>query len=639
MKLAHLLFGSALALTSVFAVAQDAPESILPPGFEQPAPAPSPPPKAAPPKAAPQKAAPRPSEPAPSVSNPVVQPIPSSRPSGGSSSSSGSAASSSSGTPDASMPTGANGRPLPTLEELERMSPEELQTALGLTPEFDIPAARRRSANEVGVIGRGEGGFAPGSLASQRASLVRAAITGNRGNIVSRWGHILLRRALASRLDAPGGMEPGDFAAMRASLLLRMGEADAARALVQDLDTGFFTRDLTNAAFDAYIATSDFTGICPVLRTQGSEREDAQWNTAKDICRAFRGQDRDALRSMDRDIRRETMPRIDLLLAQKYAGSVGRARRAVTIEWDEASGMNPWRYGMALAVGLEPPIELMEGADSERYAAIAALAPMLGLDSRARAADTAAGTGVLSSRAMIDLYSELYADPEIEGEWNARSEDLRRAYVLRDPAARLAAMQSLWNGADGTLERYSRLVLTAYAAARLPVLPALSESSGDLVASMLAAGLDRDAAQWSDVVDEGSLAWALIAVGAPGTTEADTGALDTFFDNDGSAETRKSRYLLAGLAGLGRLSDGDRDDFADRLEIDLTRASQWTRILESAVQADNPALVAVLATLGMQAEDWDGMTARNLYHAVSALRRVGLEAEARMIAAEAVARA
>jgi hypothetical protein len=33
------------------------------------------------------------------------------------------------------------------------------------------------------------------------------------------------------------------------------------------------------------------------------------------------------------------------------------------------------------------------------------------------------------------------------------------------------------------------------------------------------------------------------------------------------------------------------------------------------------------------------MTARHLYHIVSALRRVGLEAEARMIAAEAVARA
>ena len=47
----------------------------------------------------------------------------------------------------------------------------------------------------------------------------------------------------------------------------------------------------------------------------------------------------------------------------------------------------------------------------------------------------------------------------------------------------------------------------------------------------------------------------------------------------------------------------------------------------------------MLAGLGMQGASWDRMTARHLYHIVSALRRVGLNAEARMIAAEAVARA
>jgi hypothetical protein len=47
----------------------------------------------------------------------------------------------------------------------------------------------------------------------------------------------------------------------------------------------------------------------------------------------------------------------------------------------------------------------------------------------------------------------------------------------------------------------------------------------------------------------------------------------------------------------------------------------------------------MLAGLGMQGSSWDRMTARHLYHIVAALRGVGLEAEARMIAAEAVARA
>ena len=48
--------------------------------------------------------------------------------------------------------------------------------------------------------------------------------------------------------------------------------------------------------------------------------------------------------------------------------------------------------------------------------------------------------------------------------------------------------------------------------------------------------------------------------------------------------------------------------------------------------------MALLAGLGMQGTGWDKMTSVNLYHIVSALNRVGLGAEARMIAAEAVAR-
>ena len=57
MKRAILLGGAALALTSTFVLAQEAPESILPPGFDDPAPAPTPAP------------APRPAAPAP---HPVV---------------------------------------------------------------------------------------------------------------------------------------------------------------------------------------------------------------------------------------------------------------------------------------------------------------------------------------------------------------------------------------------------------------------------------------------------------------------------------------------------------------------------------------------------------------------------------------
>ena len=72
--------------------------------------------------------------------------------------------------------------------------------------------------------------------------------------------------------------------------------------------------------------------------------------------------------------------------------------------------------------------------------------------------------------------------------------------------------------------------------------------------------------------------------------------------------------------------------------MDLQRQSPWSLRIDRAGELHNGALVALLAGLGMQGTGWDRMTARHLFHIVRALDQAGLNAEARMIAAEAVAR-
>ena len=212
---------------------------------------------------------------------------------------------------------------------------------------------------------------------------------------------------------------------------------------------------------------------------------------------------------------------------------------------------------------------------------------------------------------------------------------MREAYVARDAAGRVAAMRTLWG--DGN--DYGRQVLTAYAAARLPASEALADDAPLIIASMLSAGLDRNALRWGSVVPEGSLGWALLALAQPERrTQVSSGAVDRFIDDDGSEEQRKSRFLVAGLAGLGRLDMDAANDFSRELGINLGRESAWSRKIDRAAELNNPALVALLAGLGMQGEGWERMTARHLFHIVRALDRVGLSAEARMVAAEAVAR-
>lgn len=607
-----LLAGAgALALCSTLVVAQDAPTSLLPPGFDDPAPAPtaSPRPKPAAAPAAPTQ---------PAGGTPVVQPLPSNNP-----------------------PPAANITPitvpsgLPSLRELESLDPDKLDELLGLKPKFDIPPAARRSLSQVGILASTEGGLPAQSLVNQPASIVRAALAGTKGPMVSRWGHIMLRRALVSRLAAPGDMNPVEFAALRAGLLNRIGEFSAARTLIQDVDTNNWDKGLTDVALATYIGTADLVGACPAVKLQGGARKDAQWKMLQSICDAYAGQGARASSQLNRALSEEIAPDIDVLLAQRYAGAAGRGRRAVTLEWDGVDEMTPWRFALATAVGAEIPEKLLANAGAY-YERASANAPMLSLPQRVAGAGRGASEGILSSSAMVDLYSQVYSVDDIDGPAAQTATLLQTAYVGQNSQAKLAAMKSIWGKED---LNYSGLVLTAYAAARMPVSADFEADTAQLIASMLAAGLDRNAMRWAPAVQQGSQSWALLSLAQPvRSAPVDAGLLDQFYDNDGSAKQRKSQFLLAGLAGLGRLDQSAISDFSAQVSVNLGRQTKWTRLIDQAAQVENSALVAYLAGVGMQGDGWDKMTALHLYHIVSALNRVGMSAEARMIAAEAVAR-
>lgn len=635
MKRGLLAGAAALALivpfgTGNFAGAQDAPESLLPPGFDDPAPAPTPAPRPtlAPSSAPTSRPAPSPapgSTPRPQ-GTPVVQPLPGN---GGGSDS-----------PASGAPSGGTARvtdSLPSLAELERLETDELDALLGLRPRTDIPPAARRSLEQVGILDESEGGLPTASLAQQPAPLVRAALAVTDGKLVSRWGHIMLRRALASRLTAPEGMNPVTFAALRARLLNRMGEHAAARAIVQDIDTEDWNNALAGSAINAYIGTADITGICPMARFRGEVREGGQWNLLRAICASFAGETGRARRDIGNMRSSGDVPVIDALLAQRYAGAAGSGRSAVNLEWDEVEELTPWRFAMANALGAEIPAKLLDGA-GPYYQRIAATMPMLPFEQRMSAAGVAAVDGILSSEALVDLYSQYYAVSGREGDIGSDALQLRVAYVNEEPAQRISALRNLWGG-NAARPDYARQVLTAYAAARIPPNTGFEDDAADLITSMLTAGLDRDALQWASVVSEGSQGWALLVLAQPRRANpVDGGAVDTFLSDDASAGQRKSGFLVAGLAGLGRLEDDAVDDFNNDLGLRFGRETPWSRAISQAGEARNAALVAMLAGLGMQGESWEKMTPRHLYFIVRALNQSGLAAEARMIAAEAVAR-
>lgn len=610
------------------ASAQGKPESLLPPGFDDPTPAPTPAPAPSP---SPGSAAAAPARPAAAVTSPgAVLP--------------GTLPPAASAVPSLPSITRDELARLPSLEELENMSTEELDQLLGLKPRVDIPAGARRALSRVGVLSSDEGGLPPLALARQSERLVRAVLNGTRGPLVSRWGHILLRRALASRMAAPLGMDPVEFAALRVGVLNRIGEFAVARALVQDIDTANWSTPLTAEALTAYLGAGDITGACPAVRLQGAVRDDGEWQLMQAICNAYAGETALAASQLDRALFHGVAPRIDVLLARRFAGAAGRGQRAVEIEWDGVEQLNPWRFSLATALGEPVPKALLDAAlaqpDGAFYAYSGALLPMLPAADRLAFAGRAAREGILSAQALIDLYSAVYADPAAEGESARQAATLRQAYLAANPSDRIAAMQRLWDagkeigGGDG----YAARVLTAYAAARIPADAAEADAAGALISAMLAAGLDRDALAWRNLVEEGSLGWALIVLSAPRSNGVGQGAVESFIDQDESTGRRKSAFLVAGLAGLGRLDAADAAALADSLGFDLARQTRWSRAIARAAEVGNPTLVVLLTGLGMQGSSWQQMTPLHLYHITAALSKVGLEAEARMIAAEAVAR-
>lgn len=260
---------------------------------------------------------------------------------------------------------------------------------------------------------------------------------------------------------------------------------------------------------------------------------------------------------------------------------------------------------------------------------------MLPLSARVGAADRAAELGVLSAAALVDLHGALWDATDASERSGLLGERLRAVYLAGDDTERVSALRGVWGTADTVA--YARQIASARASALITPSTAFARADVDrLIAAMLSSGLDIQAARWSGNVENGSLAQALLAVGAPravaGFGAAEVRELE-------SGDDLRAKFLMAGLAGLGRLSEADTNELAQRYSVAVGRADSWTRALDRAVAARAPAAVAVLAATGMQTGKWSGVPPHALYHIVRALRAVGLEPEARMIATEAVARA
>jgi hypothetical protein len=588
----RLAIGSVLlAGAAIPVLAQDRPESLLPPGFDQPStPAPAPRPTRAP-------------TPTPDAGlQPSVTPAPGPGPAAG-----------------------------PIGNEIAADDSQATAAPIDLT-RYELPESAKRSLDRIGVSAAGNPAFPANAFGRADGRYLQTLMRRLDAPVASRWVSIVLRRALQSRIDTPANVNGADFAAERAWLLLRMGEAIAARALIQEVDTENYTPFLFRVGMQVALANGDPGGLCP-LADPAAALPERGWAMARAMCAGLAGEPNKAGELM-RAARQGSAPgSIDNLLAEKVAGAGGRG--AVTIEWQGVNQLNAWRWGLATATGVAVPDALYRTVGPQvRY--WQALSPSLASRDRAVAAELAASQGVFSNAGLVELYGEIEQEDDASSALVAVGRDLRTAYTDPEMPDRIKALKTLWSAPESTRLRYARLVLTARAAAGITPDKALAEDADQLVASMLSAGLDTAAMGWRDIVARGSDGWAMLALADP-AAGAQVAASD-FDAYRSGAEQQKAQLVFAGLAGLGKLGGPDVRRLAVTMQVDVTGANAWTRAIDAAARRGDAGTVALLAATGMQSRGWGPVAPEALLHSVAALRAVGMGNYARMIAVEAVSR-
>ncbi len=485
-----------------------------------------------------------------------------------------------------------------------------------------------------GPLTPANGGYGVASFSGSNGVFLESLARRMTAPVASRWAAITLRRALLSQSATPWGISPGDWIAARAWLLLRMGELDGAKLIVDAVPIDRYTPSLYRIAGQVALAGADIGGLCPIAVTGQALSKDPLWKLAVGMCAAVQGDDITAATMFDAlNGDNKYVDPFDVRLGERVATVAGGAGRASQIDWADAPALTPYRFGIATAAGVQVPADKLPALGPARFGwlvRIAGVAPAVRLDSLRQAA-------VLGTVSAAELVSGVAALSPGDAPADSRAGQLRTAFAGGSLADRRAAVRAI-QGSDGAGDSYGGLIESATAAARLPTSTDSAADSADIIAALLAAGDADTARRWWRIADKAdkkvrARAWALLATGSGGVPVTPSDFKD--WQSASGADERHAGMLLAALAGLGLADGGSWSGLRDSL---LPRtANSWSRAIDAAARAGRIGEVALLTGTALQGR-WADVPPLHLYHITTALVRVGRGQEARLIAAEAVTR-
>lgn len=535
--------------------------------------------------------------------------------------------------------------PLPGISQPEPLPDSEPTDATPLPVQAEAPKPKVRHAPAgprlpLGWLNPADGGLGADIWQGSSAKAVNGVLRSIRRPLASRWMDVLLRRALVSQADDPRGASAGDIAASRALALLRVGEAHAAKRIMDRLGVERFTRLAYFVAPPAQLLAGDIPALCPITVTGPAVYTDPQWDLFGALCAALEGDAAQAALVLDDLREREAADPVEIQLADQVATAVGGGgNRGVNVDWPlgpdaETYRLTPYRLGMALAGRSDLPSVLRAHLGQAGYSWIArhAEAPV---DLRFQASPHALLAGTLPLDDALSIWAQAaQANPDTLRADTAPAR-LRAIYVAPGARSKLAALRSFW-GEPGAPGRVVRLLLSARAVAS--VTPVETDEAPDMVRALAFGGAGRQALRWGAAMGEGARrVWPILAAldpRAPRNGSAFGDWADTLGDSGDVARSKALAAAVVAATAPDPYGDAARA-LLERGDVSLAPAP-LSDVLSAAARRDRHGELIVRCARLFAVPT---VEPSNVHAALAALTRAGYREEAALIGAELLIRA
>ncbi len=489
----------------------------------------------------------------------------------------------------------------------------------------------------------GSGGSLPGRFGMGEASWSRSTggfatqlILKIPAASASRYQHIALRRLLLTPAKPPAGADPVKFLNARAHLLLRMGEVEAAKILLNTLPQTAYNRQSYAVAGQAHMAALDLPGACPLAARAIVFSPDAQWPLMSGVCSALQGDEGGAALGLDIARQEGKVNRFDLMLAEQMVTALSGGGRGGEIAWPVNGKFTSYRVGGVYSSGQRFPRKALLSAPLVVQSWLAR-SGAVDSDTRWALAWSATARGVMSAAEFSSLWA-LRGGVMDERARAYRPEGVfQRAYEAKSLSTRRTAFAQLLAFGKSEAGRAAMWSLLAAPAAAYPVAANQATFAPIAVRAMIMGGRSADALKWwptlaSSNSAEAAKIWALLLVANGNKTlPASQNKADSWADaQSGDDKTRRIEMTFAVLQGLGyqlKAPFGKNPGLED--------GGVLFEKLADAVARKARGEVVLLSHLAL-GPNWSQCDASVLYTILRAYRAVGLDADARMIGAEAM---